>query len=234
MEAPTRSPTTPLLHNGDHLDRDEFERRYNAMPEVKKAELIEGVVYLPSPVRFDEHGEQHAHLMGLLTFYRFHTPGVRVGDNATVRLDMGNEPQPDALLLVEPERGGRVTFTDGYITGGPELAAEVAASSVSIDRNAKFCAYRRNGVCEYILWRVEDRAIDWFALRGAEYERLAVGPDGIIRSEVFSGLWIDPQALIAGDTSRILAVHQQGITSPEHTDFVERLRHAGAPPGGTP
>src|SRR5690242_14669268 len=154
MAAPTVPPVTvPPLRNGDHLDRDEFERRYSAMPDVKKAELIEGVVYMPSPVSFEEHGEQHAHLMTWLGMFRFQTPGVRVGDNATVRLDMDNEPQPDAVLLVEPERGGRVTISDGYITGGPELAAEVAASSVSIDRNAKFRAYRRNGVCEYLLWR---------------------------------------------------------------------------------
>jgi hypothetical protein len=228
MAAPPLPPTkVPPLRDGDRLDRDEFERRYNAMPDVKKAELIEGVVYMPSPVSFEEHGEQHAHLMGVLAFYRFHTPGVRVGDNATVRLDMGNEPQPDALLLIEPERGGRVSFTDGYITGGPELAAEVAASSLSIERNAKFRAYRRNGVREYILWRVEDREIDWFVLRGSEYEPLPVGPDGIVRSEVFPGLWIDPRALIAGDGPRILAVHQQGIASPEHAEFVGRLRQAG-------
>jgi hypothetical protein len=219
----------PPLRNGDHLDRDEFERRYNAMPDVKKAELIDGVVYMPSPVSFEEHGEQHAHLMGLLAFCRFHTPGVRVGDNSTIRLDMGNVPQPDALLLVEPERGGRVTITDGYITGGPELAAEVAASSVSIDRNAKLRAYRRNGVREYILWRVEDREIDWFVLRSSEYELLPVGPDGIVRSEVFPGLWLDPQALIAEDVGRILAVHQQAIASPEHAAFVVRLRAAEGP-----
>jgi hypothetical protein len=229
MAAPPARPSTPVLRNGDHLGRDEFERRYNAMPEVKKAELIEGVVYMPSPVSFDDHGEPHAHLMGLLAFYRFATPGVRVGDNATVRLDMDNEPQPDALLLIEPARGGRVTYTDGYVTGGPELAAEVGASSVSIDRNAKLRAYQRNGVCEYLLWRVEDRAIDWFVLRGSRYELLPVGPDGVVRSEAFPGLWLDPQALIAADGPRVLAVHQQGVASPEHAAFVARLRQSGSP-----
>jgi hypothetical protein len=227
MSAPTARPTkVPRLHNGDHLDRDEFERRYNAMPDVKKAELIEGVVYMPSPVRFEEHGEQHAHLMGLLTFYRFHTPGVRVGDNATVRLDLSNEPQPDAVLLIDPARGGRVTFTEGYITGGPEVAAEVAASTVSIARNAKLRAYQRNGILEYLIWRVEDGAIDWFALRGAQYEPLPAGADGVLRSEAFPGLWLDPQALLAQDLPRVLGVLQQGIASPEHAAFVERLRRA--------
>jgi hypothetical protein len=180
-------------------------------------------------VSFEEHGEQDARLMTVLGLYCLLTPGVRAGHNATVRLDMGNEPQPDALLLVDPDHGGQVTITDGYITGGPELAAEVAASSVSIDRNAKFRAYRRNGVREYILWRVEDGEIDWFVLRGSEYEPLSAGPDGILRSEVFPGLWIDPRALIAGEGQRIIAVAQQGIASGEHAEFVERLRQAGAP-----
>jgi hypothetical protein len=230
MSAPIIPPTTvPRLRNGDHLDRDEFERRYDAMGGLKKAELIEGVVYVPSPVSFEEHGEQHAHLMTWLGTYRFQAPGVRVGDNASVRLDLDNEPQPDALLLIEPAHGGRVTFTDGYVTGGPELAAEVAASRVSIDRNAKLRAYRRNGVCEYLLWRVEDRAIDWFLLRGSNYELLPIGPDSIVRSEVFPGLWVDPQALIAEDFPRVLAVLQQGIASPEHARFLARLGSAGAP-----
>jgi hypothetical protein len=230
MAEPTvPSPRVPQLRNGDHLDRDEFERRYNAMPDVTKAELIEGVVYLPSPVRFEEHGEQHAHLLMWLGVYRAHTPGVRVGDNATVRLDLDNEPQPDGLLLIDPDCGGRVTFTDGYITGGPELAAEVAASSVSIDRNAKFGAYRRNGVCEYLLWRVEDQVIDWFVLRGARYELLPAGADGIVRSEVYPGLWLSPADLLAGNLVRVLAVVQQGLASPEHAAFVARLRPPTTP-----
>ncbi len=231
MSAPTiPAPQIPRLRNGDHLDSDEFLRRYDAMPEVKKAELIEGVVYMPSPVSFEEHGEQHAHLLLVLATYRAYTPGVRVGDNPTIRLDLGNVPQPDALLLIEPERGGRVTFTGGYITGGPELAAEVAASSVSIDRNAKFRAYQRNGVCEYLLWRVEDQEIDWFVLRNASYEPLAPGPDGILRSEVFPGLWLDPRALLGDDLPRVLALLQQGLTSPEHAAFVARLGGASGSP----
>jgi hypothetical protein len=214
----------PPLRNGDHLDRVEFERRYDAMPHVKKAELIEGVVYMPSPVSFEHHGEQHAHLMLWLATYRAHTSGTRIADNATVRLDMDNEPQPDAFLIVAPQHGGRTTITDGYVTGGPELACEVAASSVSIDRNAKFRAYRRNGVREYLLWRTEDGAIDWFVLRGGQYEPLPVGEDGVVRSEAFPGLWLDVPALLTADLLRVLAVLQQGIASPEHATFVAGLQ----------
>jgi len=213
----------PPLRNGDHLDRIEFERRYNAMPHINKAELIEGVVYMPSPVSFESHGRQHFQLNTLLGLYEFQTPGVLGADNATVRLDLDNEPQPDVVLLIEPASGGRTTITDGYITNGPELAAEVAASSVSIDRNAKFRVYRRNGVCEYILWRVEDDEIDWFILRGGQYELLPAGKDGIVRSEVFPGLWIDVAALLTGNRARMLTVLQQGLASPEYAAFVAKL-----------
>jgi hypothetical protein len=219
----------PPLRNGDHLTREEFERRYEAMPEVKKAELIEGVVYMPSPVSFEEHGEQHAHLILWLGTYRAHTPGVRVGANATVRLDPINEPQPDAVLFIEPDSGGQVTLTDGYIRGSPELAGEVAASSVSIDRNAKLRAYQRNGICEYLLWRVEDQVIEWNVLRAGQYSLLTPGPDHILRSELFPGLWLDPTALVAGDLVRVLAVLQQGLASAVHASFVTHLR-----PGSTP
>ena len=220
---PDNGERVPPLCNGDHLDRHEFERRYNAMPEVRKAELIEGVVYMPSPVSFENHAEQHFHLTMWLGAYRAHTPGVRGADNATVRLDMENEPQPEALLLIDPARGGQTRITDGYITEAPELTAEVAASSVSIDRNAKLNAYRRNGVREYLLWRVEDQEVDWFVLRGDHYEALAVSEEGVDRSAVFPGLWLDVAALLRGDLPRVLAVLHQGLSSPDHARFVAHL-----------
>ena len=129
---PVLTPPVPLLENGDHLTRDEFERRYEAMPDGKKAELIEGVVHMPSPVRLQQHGSPHADLVGWLIVYRAATPGVQVGDNTTIRLDLDNEPQPDALMMIEPACGGQARVdADGYVAGGPELVAEVAASSVS-------------------------------------------------------------------------------------------------------
>jgi Uma2 family endonuclease len=229
--APTTSPAQPQingepvlpLEQGDHLTRDEFERRYTAMPHVKKAELIEGVVHMSSPVSFEGHGEPQAHLLMWLGLYRAFTLGTRVADNATVRLDLDNEPQPDGLLIIDPSRGGRTTITDDFITGGPELAAEVASSSASIDRNTKLRAYRRNSVQEYLLWRVRDRAIDWFALRAGQYDPLTVGADGVVRSQVFPGLWLDVQALLADDLARVVAVLQLGLASPEHADFVARM-----------
>ena len=219
----------PPLENGDVLTRAEFERRYEAMLHLKKAELIEGVVYVPSPVRHRYHGHQHTHLVSWLGYYEAHTPGVEASDNVTVRLDLDNEPQPDALLFIDPACGGRALIdAEGYIEGAPELVAEVASSSVSYDLHAKLRVYRRNGVREYIVWRVLDQALDWFVLRAGQYERLALDVDGLYRSEVFPGLWLDPAALLRGDLATVLAVVQRGLASPEHAAFVTRL-HPSSP-----
>ena len=216
------------METGDRLTREEFERRYDAMPQLKKAELIEGVVYVPSPVRFDRHAEQQADLITWLGVYKVFTPGVRVGDNSAVRLDMGNEPQPDAVAIIDPTHGGRARIgNDGYLEEGAEFVGEVAASSVSIDLNAKLVVYQRNRVQEYLVWRVLDLAVDWFALRGQRYERLPLTATGVYTSEAFPGLWLAPAALVRGDLAVVHQVLQQGLASPEHAAFVERLRAAG-------
>jgi Uma2 family endonuclease len=221
----------PPLEPGDRLTREEFERRYDAMPGLKKAELIEGVVYMPSPVRLRNHGRPSRHLSTWMGVYEAATPGVEGGDNCTARLDLGNESQPDALLLIDPARGGQARISaDDYIEAAPELVAEVAASTATYDLHTKLEVYRRNRVREYIVWRVRDRQIDWFVLRQGRFERLAPGADGILRSEVFPGLWLDPEALVRGDLARVLAVLQQGVASPEHVAFVALLQ--SAPPAG--
>jgi Uma2 family endonuclease len=154
-----------------------------------------------------------------------------VGDNGSVRLDLDNEPQPDALLFIDPTRSGQVRISDdGIIEGAPELVAEVASSSVSYDLHTKLHVYRRNGVCEYIVWRVLEQAVDWFVLRDGQYERMPQDAQGLVRSEVFPGLWLDPAALLRGDLATVLAIIQQGIASPEHHAFVARLRPSAATP----
>jgi hypothetical protein len=218
----------PPLETGDRLTRPEFERRYAAMPHVKKAELIEGVVYMPSPVS-NEHAQPHFDLIAWLAFYRAATPGIAGGDNGTVRLDLDNEPQPDAFLRILAEHGGQSRVDeDGYISDAPELVAEVARSSVSIDLHAKLNAYRRNGVREYLVWRVEDQIIDWFVLREGRYEPLAPSADGLYRSEVLLGLWLDAAALLRGDLLAVFQTVQRGLDSPEHAAFVRRLQETAA------
>ena len=230
----TRNPTTrpatgrgvPPLESGDRLTRAEFERRYEAMPDVKKAELIEGEVYMPSPVSLDYHAEPHSDVVTWLGVYKASTAGVGSGDNATVRLAPDNEPQPDALLYVRPEFGGRVRVTKKkrYLRRAPEFVFEVAASSTSIDLGKKLTAYRRNKVSEYAVWRVYDDVIDWFVYRAGGFDPLAPDPaDGLFKSTVFPGLWLDPTALMRGDLPAVLATLSRGLASPEHAAFVQLL-----------
>jgi Uma2 family endonuclease len=209
----------PSLENGDRLTQVEFERRYDAMPHLKKAELTEGIVYMASPLRITQHGEPHAAIIGWLMLYKASTPGVQLGDNCTVRLDADNEPQPDALLRIEV--GGKSKISeDGYVEGAPELIAEVAASSVSIDAHDKFKVYRRNQVQEYIVWRFQEGELDWFLLKEGSYILLKSDSQGIIKSEVFPGLWLDKQAMLTGNLVKVIEILQQGLTTVEHQNFV--------------
>jgi Uma2 family endonuclease len=220
--------TVPALEQGDHLTREEFHRRYEAMPHIKKAELIEGVVHMGSPVNFQKHGKPHFDGIAWLSNYVAYTPGTEGGDNSTLKLDLKNEPQSDAFLIIAPECGGQVRFdADGYIIGAPELINEISASSASYDLHSKLEAYRRNQVREYVVWRVLERAIDWFILDGDQYARLPCDA-GIFRSRVFPGVWLDAAALIDGNLLKVLETVQQGVATDEHQQFVESLRGISA------
>lgn len=223
-EATTERP--PLL-SGDRLTRKEFRRRYRAYPEVKKAELIEGVVYVASPVRHSQHGKPHFLVITWLGVYAAATPGVDGSDNATVQLDNENEPQPDALLRLAPEHGGQSQVTpDDYIDGPPDLVVEVAASSAAYDLHDKKRAYARNGVREYLAIQVYEQRVDWWELREGVYEPLPSDEAGVIRSQVFPGLWLDTRALWQHDSAALLATLQQGLASEAHADFTDRLKGA--------
>ncbi|MBE9206338.1 Uma2 family endonuclease [Nostoc sp. LEGE 06077] len=225
VKTPPQHRTIPLLENGDKLTRYEFERRYNATPNVKKAELIEGIVYImPAALRFRSHGQPHGWITGWLFTYEAATPGVALGVEPTVRLDLDNEPQPDAVLLIAPEAGGQTRLSeDDYIEGAPELIIEIAASSVAIDLHAKKQAYRRNGVKEYIVWQVLEQKLSWFYLEQGEYLELIPDNEGIIRSQAFPGLWLVATELLTGNMQVVLNVLQTGLQSAEHAAFVEQL-----------
>jgi Uma2 family endonuclease len=227
LEPQTPRPVPPL-ENGDRLTRAEFERRYAATPPTVKAELIEGVVHMASAVRIEHHALPHGVLVTWAGIYHAHTPGVILGDNATVRLDIDNEPQPDVCLMIRRDGQARID-EDGYIEAAPEFAAEIAASSASYDLGAKLNAYRRNGVREYVVWRVLDNEIDWFVWREGQYDRLTPGPDGVTRSEVMPGLWLDSAALLRGALPRVHEVLHQGLASPAHAEFVARLNPPASP-----
>jgi Uma2 family endonuclease len=224
VETFSQKLTIPPLENGDRLNRYEFERRCKAMPNLKKAELIEGIVYMPAALRFKSHGEPHGWIMTWLGVYQATTPGVALGVEPTVRLDLDNDPQPDAVLLIDQAAGGQAQVSeDDYIEGAPELIVEIAASSSAIDLHAKKQAYRRNGVKEYIVWQVLDQKLNWFYWEAGEYLDLPIDANGILQSRVFPGLWLEVTALLAGNMQRVLAILQQGLQSPEHATFVQKL-----------
>jgi len=217
-------PGIPPLEPSDRLTRDEFERRYHAMPDDLKAELIVGVVYIASSVRYRSHGKPHIILSGLLLTYSVETENVETADNATTRLDLDNEPQADLLMFVDPQAGGRIRISDnGDIENGPELVAEIASSPINIDLHAKLNAYRKSGVCEYLVWRVRDNEIDFLENVRGEFVPILPESDGVLKSRQFPSLWIDKAALLEGRFPDALKTLRAGIATDAHRHFVSSL-----------
>ena len=223
-----RPPGALCLQNGDHLTATEFLRRYEAMPEVKKAELIQGKVYLmASPVRIDVHGQPEGLLQTWLGVFSAATPGVKHAVNSTTQLGPDDVPQPDAMLRLVPECGGQARIgAKGYLAGAPDFVAEVSGSSASYDLHEKRDSYRRAGVREYLVWRTLDGEVDAWSLVEESYQTWKPGEDGILRSAVFPGLWLDVRALILEDGAAVLATLSQGLASPEYAQFARALRSA--------
>jgi Uma2 family endonuclease len=210
------------LRDGERLSREEFETRYHAMPEVKKAELIDGVVHMPSPVRILSHATPHTLLHLWLGTYWGFTPGTLPGCEPTTRLDAQGEPQPDGILM-RVQGGSAQIDAEDYVAGSPELVAEIAASSASIDRGVKRRSYERAGVQEYVLFLMDEQRVEWHALREGGYQLLASDEAGVLRSEVFPGLWLNTTAFFALDVLAVLTTLQLGVASPEHAAFVTLL-----------
>jgi Uma2 family endonuclease len=216
----------PPLVNGQELDQPTFHERYEAMPPETRAELVGGVVYMPSPLSFD-HGEESNDVGGWLFYYKMFTPGVSSPKDATVKLDSQGEPQPDCQLLILADWGGKTHIDEeGYIAGGPELIVEIARSSRSYDLNQKKADYQRAGVREYLVIELDPNRIHWFIRRGRQFKDLLPGPDGIFRSETFPGLWLDGESLFAEDRRRLIRILKRGLRSPEHAAFVTQLARA--------
>jgi Uma2 family endonuclease len=217
-------PDPPSLHSGDRMTREEFHRVYEQMPEKLRAELVEGIVYVASPLR-RRHGNRHPLIGSVLVAYEGNTPGVEMGDNTTVLLGDEGEPQPDLHLRVLPEHGGQSRTTeDDYVEGAPELIIEVAHSTRALDLHAKKRDYARYGVREYVVWTLTDNRFHWFDLPAGQ--QLQPGADGVLHVRTFPGLWIDVPAVVAKDYNRMMATLQQGLATPEHAAFVEQLRLA--------
>jgi hypothetical protein len=213
---------SPPLEAGQRLDRATFHARYEAMPPGTRAELIGGVVYMPSPLTL-EHGKLDSTVIYWLMHYQRATPGVEAPSNASVFLDDEGEPQPDVLLRILPECGGQSRNEGKYLGGAPELTTEVAVTSRKTDLGPKLADYQRAGVREYVVVATDPAEVLWFVRPGDKFESWPPGPDGIFRSQVFPGLWLDPEALFAKDLNRLIATLDQGLATPEHAAFVGQL-----------
>jgi Uma2 family endonuclease len=227
IERSAQTPTLAPLVEGQRLDQATFHERYEQMPAGTRAELINGVVYMPSPVGH-EHGRATVPAIVWLSYYQENTPGVDVLDNASTVLDVIREPQPDAQLRILPEYGGRTRTDRRFVRGVPELIVEVSHTTRYTDLGPKFDDYERVGVLEYVVRALDPDDVLWFCLREGRLVELPPGPEGIFRSESFPGLWLDPRALIEGNTRRLREILDRGLATKEHSAFVARLAAARA------
>lgn len=212
----------PPLATGDSLSRKEFLRRWEGMPNVKKEELIRGVVYMPSPVS-RAHGDIDHVLGGWLYFYRSATPGCCGGNNMTWMMLEEEAPQPDTCLWIMPEYGGKVRRQQQYLAGAPDFLAETCLSSAAYDLHQKLEVYQEAGVREYLAILLHEREARWHRLVRGRFRVVPPDPDGVHRSVVLPGLWLDAAALLTGDLTRLNAVLNQGVASDEHAAFVNKL-----------
>ncbi len=227
LPAPPATRRLPRLENGEHLDQETFHARYAAMPRGIKAELIGGRVYIVASPLHPLHGVHHSRIMGWLEVYLANTPGTNVFDNTSAILGEDSEPQPDGCLFILPENGGQTRFdADGWLIGIPELIVEVASSSESYDLHEKRGDYERYGVREYVVYAARQERIYWWVRRGDRYEELQPGADGIYRSEIFPGFWLDAAALVQADGAKMHEILRQGLATKEHSAFVAMLAKA--------
>jgi Uma2 family endonuclease len=211
------------LRNGDCMTQPEFHEAYERMPEGFRAELIDGTVYVCEPLG-RSHGSHDNMLSTVMGVYRAASPGIEACNNASVILGMDDEVQPDVLLRILPNFNGQSQHTSGepsYIKGAPELVAEIAYSSRSSDLHFKKRRYEVAGVIEYIVVCLDPLQMLWFDLRNQK--SIAADDDGVFRSIVFPGLWINGPRLLNSEHS-VLDDLNRGLASPEHASFVKQLQ----------
>lgn len=212
----------PRLEAGDRLDQPTFHARYEAMPSGFRAELIDGVVHVPSPVQLP-HMRSQADVLYWVQTYGIATPVAEGYASGTVILDIKNEPEPDALLVLKTEFGGRTRAVDNYLHGSPELAAEIASSTESHDLHRKKPVYERAGIQEYLVVAVRQQLVYWFRLQEGVYVPITPDDQGILKSVIFPGLWLDSAALLKGEMQRVVEVLRRGLESPEHKQWLAGL-----------
>ncbi len=213
----------PPLQSGDYLSRSEFERRYETMSDVK-AELIEGVVYMASPVHLP-HSEYHSIALTWSGIYALSTPGLRIADNVSLRLGQDSEVQPDICAWTDKSVSTQTKNEEEYLENVPELVVEIAASSASFDLRDKMQLYRRHGVREYLVLTVYEQETHWFTLDADNlYRPLLPDEKGIFHSVVFPGLRFAAGPFWRREWAKLHAVLQEGMASPEYAAFAARLQ----------
>jgi hypothetical protein len=211
-----------LIRPGDRMSPSEFLERWEQMPGLKFAELIDGVVYMPSPISL-VHANWDGLIQSVCGMYRLRTPGTQMLTNSTWLMTATGAPQPDCSIRILPEFGGRSSERDGLASGAPEFVAEICHSSRAYDLGPKLALYQSAGVNEYLAVLVEERRFEWRILVNGSYE-LMQDDHGIHRSVILPGLWIDSTAFWSEDSDRVLQTLEQGLASHEHQDFVARLK----------
>lgn len=204
------------------MSQKRFHALYQMMPQDFRAELVDGIVFVCEPLG-QSHGRHHIRFSSLVDAYQSATPGVQAFDNTSVILGTHDEVQPDICLRIHPERGGQSkdSSDNNYIVGAPELIIEIASSSYSIDLHMKKQRYQKAGVNEYIVLCLNPFALHWFCLKDGP--TIVSDRDGIKRSRVFPGLWVDENGMRNMDYEVTKRVLEEGISSAGHADFVRQL-----------
>ena len=231
MTMPTRratgrieKPYVPPFEDGDVMDQPTFHALYLETPKGFRAELIEGVVQMPSPVQ-RRHAQPSRKVSQWLGAFADATEGTDAFNEITAILAKDSEPQPDHSLIVLPEAGGQTSVSsEDYVIGAPELALEVSNTSVLIDLHAKKQMYDKYGVREYIVVETKRRVVHWFVRRVDQFVPLKVDADGILKSKCFPGLWLESSALFDRSAARLLTTLKLGLATPEHAKFAAKLQ----------
>ena len=216
---------SPLLCDGDRMSRDEFLRRWELLPDLKHAQLLDGIVYMASPVS-TKHGSFHYDFIAWLGSYKARTPGCEGVADGTALIE-NDAPQPDIALRILPTFGGQSRDEGPYLAGAPELIVEVAESSRARDLGPKSRLYLRAGVCEYVTALVKEERLIWRELHDGSWRELLADSEGILRSNVFPGLWLDEAAMWRRDLAQVLDILGQGMATAEHAAFVQSLAARG-------
>jgi hypothetical protein len=214
----------PPLADGQLVSLEEFEQRFDATPDLKHAELLDGVAYLRHDGRAFA-GSCRAALIGWLGVYSASTRFLLPGAHGHVALDDRNELQPDAILAVRPEAGGTVVLdATGVVRSAPDFAADVFTTTNATLLPKRIAAHERGGTLEYLVWYAEHKCVDWLVRERGEFVAMNPDPaDGLLKSVAFPGLWLDATALLNGDLDTVLAALQRGLASAEHKAFVSQL-----------